>query len=461
MKRMLILLMCSLSFLCFAEEGLEESKIRKFDEYLNEITKAYHIPGMAFILVSPEKTQMVRTYGQCYNPEQQMFLGSMSKSFTALSIMQLVEKNLINLDEDISFYLPDYKFEKKITVRALLNQTSGFDTHAKLHNVKITKSYGKYEYANVNYDLLGKIIEKVSGLCYEDYVQKNIFVPLDMKDSSADSWKVKDSSKLLDGNRNYFGFFKQGEADYPVEKSWFHEPAVYIASTPNDYANYLKMYLNGGITENGKQIISEQSINRMWYENVSYGLDEYDGYYGMGWNYMKWHGQEMVFHGGRVENGITYMFILPKEKLGVCFMLNASDEFVMNSLMDNAIWDSLAIIRGEETCKINHNSYVLLHVLLDFIFVFILSVSVFILFRAVKSKSRGTEKRVLKIICRITGYIIWPLLLLCFIPLFFKTPLWVVRLFVPDLFMVVVSGAVISFAAGIINGIRFIKNNHY
>lgn len=457
MKRIIFLLLCSLNFLCFAE-GFEEAKIRKFDEYLNEITKAYHIPGMAFVLVSPEDTLMERTYGQCKNPDQQMYLGSMSKSFTALSIMQLVEKNLINLDEDISFYLPDYKFEKKVTVRALLNQTSGFDTHAKLHNVKITSTYGKYEYANVNYDLLGKIIEAVSGLSYEDYVQKNIFEPLQMQDSSANAWKVKESQKLLNGNRNYFGFFKQGEADYPVEKSWFHEPAGYIASTPNDYAKYLKMYLNGGVTEDGKQIIGEQSINRMWYENVSCGIDEYDVYYGMGWNYMKWHGQEMIFHGGRVENGITYMFILPEEKLGVCFMLNASDEFVMNSLMDNAIWDSLAIIRGDETGKVNHNSYVLLHVLIDFLFVFILAFSIFILFRAVKSKSESTEKRVLKIICRITGYLIWPLFLLSFSALLFETPLWVVKLFVPDLFMVIVAGAVISFAAGIIKGIRFLKS---
>ena len=128
--------------------------VPQFDSYLAEIVRAYHIPGMAFFISDPEKTLFSKCVGQCRGMDRQFFIGSMSKSYTALCIMQLAEKGLVNLDEDISAYLPAYAFAKKVSVRSLLNQTSGFDTHMKLHNAKLTKSYGSYEYANVNCGLL-------------------------------------------------------------------------------------------------------------------------------------------------------------------------------------------------------------------------------------------------------------------------------------------------------------------
>lgn len=166
---------------CFADESIGkimeagDSRFEKLDSYFDEIKKAYHIPGLAVIITDPNQTLYSKNLGQCTDSGQQFFLGSMSKSFTAFSVMQLVEKDLINLDDDISVYLPEYKFEKKVSVLNLLNHTSGFNTHAKFADFKITESYGKYEYANINYDLLGKIIEKVSGMTYADYVAENIF----------------------------------------------------------------------------------------------------------------------------------------------------------------------------------------------------------------------------------------------------------------------------------------------
>ena len=420
---------------------MSDTQFEQFDAYLSEITKAYHIPGMAFFITDPEKTIFSRTYGQCNSMEQQFFIGSMSKSYTALCIMQLVEKGLIDLDKDISFYLPEYKFSKEVTILALLNHTSGFDTHAKLYNVKLTNSYGKYEYANVNYDLLGKIIEKVSGLSFEDYVRKNIFEPLEMSDSNANAQKLKDSSKLLTGNRNYFGFFKQGKADYPTEKAWFHEPAGYIASTPQNHAKYLRMYLNGGLTEQGTQIIKKETIDSMWYENVSLGSAEYEAFYGKGWNYMEYDDLKIVFHGGQVENGITYMFILPEKKLAVCFMINANDEFVMNSLMDNAFWNSLSIIKGTPVKKVHHASYIIRHIIFDMIYLLIFSLSLFILIRAITAKTT---------VLHILGCVIWPVFLLTFSKILIDTPLWVIKSFVPDFYYVILTSSILAITGGLV-----------
>ena len=456
-KLFLIFVMAFTASLSAWADSATDGRLQKLENYLDEVAVAYHIPGMACVITNPNEALFEKTYGQCTSLDQQFYIGSMSKSYTALCIMQLVEKGLVKLEDDLSLYLPDYKFEKPVTVLALLNQTTGFDNHAKLHNVKQKKSYGKYEYANVNYDLLGKIIEAASGKTYEDYIQQNVFAPLGMADSIANAWKAKDSPKLLLGNRNYFGFFKQGPAVFPVEKSWFHEPAGYIASTPHDHAKYLRMYLNQGQVQaagsesSGSRILAAENIQKMWYKNVSENNNQFDVYYGMGWNYMNWKGQPMLFHGGQVENGITFQYILPDKKLAVCFMINASDYLVMNNLMNGVIFDSVSILNGEEPEKINHKVYTLFHIILDALYLLIIGFTIIILRKAIKSTKGFSIK---KVICGIIGYIIWPLLLLTFTKIFFDTPLWVVRLFVTDLYIINVISIIIAFSAGII---RFVK----
>ena len=453
MKKLLLILLMALSAGSYAVFGTEftknDSRISQFEEYLDEIKEAYHIPGMAVVLTSPEETLFEKAYGQCTSLDQMFYIGSMSKSYTAACLMQLVEKGLVKLDDDISLYLPDYKFEKPVTVLRLLNHTSGFDTHAKLHNVKQKDSYGKYEYANVNYDLLGKIIEAASGQTYEDYIQQNLFEPLGMEDSRANAWAVKDSPNLLLGNRNYFGFFKQGQTDIPTEKSWFHEPAGYIATSPHNHAKYLRMYLNDGMADGsglpGTQILSSESIQKMWYKNVSEEVKQYDLYYGMGWNYMNWQGQPMLFHGGQVENGITFQYILPDKNLAVCFMINASDYLVMNNLMNDVVFDSVGILNGKKAPVINHTKWLLVHIALNAIYLIMLGLSVFFLIKV--------RKPLLCIIC----YLVWPLLLLTFTNFLFATPLWVVRLFVPDFYCVIIAGAVIALAGGVLKLVKIIK----
>ena len=451
-KSLILLILIGLAAGAFGNVPID--RLLRMEAYLDEVNKAYHIPGMGCVIIDPEETLFEKTYGQCISLDQQFYIGSMSKSYTAVCIMQLVEKGLVKLDADISLYLPEYKFEKPVTVLALLNQTSGFDTHAKLHNVKQKKSFGNFEYANVNYDLLGKIVEAVSGQTYEDYIQQNVFAPLGMADSRANAWAVKDSPKLLMGNRNYFGFFKQGQADFPTEKSWFHEPAGYIATTPHNHAKYLRMYLNDGAADGpadgtASQILTPESIQKMWFKNVSEGDSKLDVYYGMGWNYMNWQGQPFLFHGGQVENGITFQYILPDKKLAVCFMINASDYLVMNNLMNGVIFDSVDILNGKETPVVNHKTWFLLHLALNAIYFFMLGLSVFFLIKV--------RKIVLRIIC----FIIWPIFLLTFTRLLLNTPMWVVGLFVPDLYYVIIASAVIALIGGFVIQVKLICDKRF
>ena len=182
-------------------------------------------------------------------------------------------------------------------------------------------------------------------------------------------------------------------------------------------------------------------------------------FYGKGWNYTKMNGLKLVFHGGQVETGITYMFILPEEQLAVCFMLNGNDEFVTNSLMDNAIWNSLAIIKGESTKEISHSAYIVRHAVYDALYLLVFALSLFFLIKAIKNKDgikpAGAAK-VKAVIFNAAAYILWPLLLLSFTKLFVDTPLWVVRQFVPDLYFVILISAAMALTGGIIKAGRAI-----
>lgn len=269
---------------------------------LEEEVKKNHIPGMAVVIVNPNEIVFSKTYGNCESIDTPFIIGSMSKSFTALSIMKLVEENKIDINKPISTYIDTSLYFKnkedgdKISVKQLLNQNSGIGTYQKLGNLKITKNYGKYEYSNANYNLLGKIIESVSNESYSDYVTKNIFDPLGMNHTST-TLEGSKANGLIKGYQNYFGIPVAINPNYPTDdNSWIQVPAGFISSSASDIGKYLQMYLNQGLN-----IITEDSIHQMFYGNISQDNIDRD-YYGMGWGYTKYYGKPVLTHSGLVEN---------------------------------------------------------------------------------------------------------------------------------------------------------------
>lgn len=247
-----MMIMCSF-IICFSLVEMQELKAsssimskevaEQLDNYLNEVSKYYHIPGMAVTVVNADEELFAETYGNCTDREKMFFIGSESKSFTATCIMQLYEKGLVDLEADITTYLPEVSFEKPITVKQLLNQNSGLGTHQNFKTMKVLDHYNEYTYANINYDLLGKIVEAVSGQTYADYVKEHIFDPIGMEHSTADLEMAK-KSEMVPGYRNYFGIPIASKPAYPTEQSWFNVPAGYIATSPVDMGRYIQMYLN-------------------------------------------------------------------------------------------------------------------------------------------------------------------------------------------------------------------------
>ena len=154
------------------------------DEYLRSCTENAHIPALTAAIANSDEILFSKAYGDCKSCDTPFVLGSVSKSFTAVCIMRLAEQGLVNLNDKISVYLKDASDGDRITVSQLLNHTSGLGEHQTLANYHIVNEQGVHCYANVNYSLLGKIIEQVTGLSFDEYITAEIIEPLGLTNTS-------------------------------------------------------------------------------------------------------------------------------------------------------------------------------------------------------------------------------------------------------------------------------------
>ena len=200
-------------------------------------------------------------------------IGSITKAFTALSIMQLQEQKKLSVTNSIKDYLVDLKIENpfndsnQIYINDILSHTSGLPSDIangffvdnpptiswviKELNKQRLISPRQYisAYSNVGYGLLGEVISRVSGLNYGDYLRKNIFTPLNMTSSSI-GYQMSNTSKTYSGNRE------------TVEPTVRDVAAGFISSNVIDMSNFISMLISDGSFKSN-QIISPNSIAEM------------------------------------------------------------------------------------------------------------------------------------------------------------------------------------------------------
>lgn len=447
------IIMCLLC--CVAGRGAlaaedDRAAYEAIDRQLSEDVERYHIPAMAVAVVDKDTVLFEQTYGECERADEPFIIGSMSKSFTAAAIMQLVEQGSIALDSSVDEYIDASEWfsegtnHGRITIRDLLNHTSGIPTYQTFGFLESTDSYGSHVYANANYGLLGLVIESVSGLPYEDYIERNIFDPLGMSHSAATLEQSKKHG-LIDGYRNFFGIPVAGEPDYPgkIQRgTWESVPAGFLSSSVADMEAYLQMYLRGG-----EQVLSTEGIDRMFYENVPAG----DGtHYGMGWIYeTERYSQPVLMHPGLVENYTSNMVIIPDKGIAVVMLVNMNDYLVGNNLLENVILPLLGERRQELP-----NLYLILHAVIDAACLALCLVSLQALFslRRWKARTGDTRQPVLDIL----RHLVLPMALLA-APLLMGVPYKVVWLFVKDLAAVMALNVAVLAMVGVYKATFLLK----
>lgn len=311
-------------------EGLEptgDELAARMDAYLAANFPRAGAPGLAVAVVDAGGVRYLRTFGDCPDADAPFVVGSLSKSFTAVAVMQLVEQGAVDLDAPASRYAPGYDVPDEVTVRSLLNQTSGFgayDSLAEAADGELGETFGAFSYANANYDLLGRVVEGASGEDYARYLDEHVLEPLGMASTTADPARAE-ALGMVPGHRDWFGLpvadgFRHAQGD----GAWGGPASGYVASSVRDMASYLRMYLNGGMGGDGARVLSADSVRRMFLDRVP--DPEGDTYYGMGWTSFSWDDGELVLsHDGQVENYAASMCLLPERGIGIVALSDAND----------------------------------------------------------------------------------------------------------------------------------------
>ncbi len=362
----LILLLCISSVVLADAPGtlstthISAIQTDKIDAFLASRARELRIPGIAIGIVDHDRISHLAGFGVTgpsghpVTQETPFILGSLSKSFTALAVMQLVEKGQIDLDAKVCRYIPWFTLaddsSRDITVRQLLNHTSGISVEtsekyaasadvsdgALEHRVRdlrmdhLDRAVGSdFEYSGTNYAVLGLLVQIVSGEPYEKYIQQHILAPLKMDHSFTSDMEAKKHG--LASGYLYWFFFPRA-TDLPFNRG--SVPQGYIISTAEDMSHYLLAQLNDG-RYGDVQILSPAGIREMHRPTVA--TWKHDTAYGMGWEIGPIAGIPAIWHEGSIFNYHTNMMLIPSSSSGFVLLENiysGPDEGRLNQIAE-------------------------------------------------------------------------------------------------------------------------------
>jgi CubicO group peptidase (beta-lactamase class C family) len=259
-------------------------------------------------------------------------LGSITKQFTAMAILQLVEAGKLSLDDELTKFLPDYPTQDhKVTVRHLLNHTSGIKSYTNVpgFRARMRQDFShdqlldvfkkepfefapgeKWNYNNSGYYLLGLIIEKASGQSYADYLQEHIFRPLAMS-----ATRYGDTRPLI--RHRAMGYRLEKEQlvnDDPLSMTAPFAAGALVSSV----LDLVKWHL---ALEAG-QFISPASYEAMYRPTKL--ADGKTQAYGFGWAVGEMAGHAKLSHGGGINGFSTMIARYPQDRLAVVVLTNTA-----------------------------------------------------------------------------------------------------------------------------------------
>lgn len=415
--------------LLFFNTSKAQTLSEKIDNYLNTELEKFNIPNVSVVVVDKQNVLYLREFGEKTSKSNSFYIGSVSKSLTAFAVLKLIDKKHLSFERNVSEIIPNLKFSKikePITIRQLLNHTTGIskkDGFKKLPTLKELEGNEflvelkaipgtQFEYSNLNYSILGLIIEKISGKTYQEFMRQEVFLPFEMSTASA---KTKEESNTVQQYQYLGGPIKVGQINYDVTAI----PAGFITCSAQELSNYLMMNLNDGKFKS-RQLINSNLLNIM---HTPWNETEYG--YAMGWKQGKFNNKRMLQHLGTTPTSNSGIFIFPEDNIGLIVLTNTNSMWFTEELMKGLLH---IVTVNESSPTSSFERYFRYGILLTIICVF-----AFFMYRAlriIKSKQKWNIKNeTRKIIIHIT------LIVLLFIgfPAILKIPFTAFFNFQPDI----------------------------
>ena len=321
------------------------TSIDVLDKWIEHTIHRNHQPGLAIGIVYDGELLWGKGYGyadveagQAVTLDTRFRIASITKTFTAVAIMQLRDAGKLSLDDPVAKHLDWFKLRYEdapdITIRNLLTHTSGLarDSHGPMwteHDAPewdefvaetsqrqpTQPPYEHFAYSNLGYSLLGGIIEAISGQSWGDYLQQNILNPLGMTDTLP--VPKSEDAQLARGYARLGKTYERTTMPFFLMNSF--EASANFASSLNDLVKYAKLHLSKGKTP----VLSGHTLRDM--HRIHWLYDKWDGGYGLGTMLYKIKDWTISGHGGSYPGYLTAFTLCREHNLGVIVLTNAAD----------------------------------------------------------------------------------------------------------------------------------------
>ncbi len=346
-----------------------DDKLKEIDDYANRVMETWKGPGMAIAVVKDDKAVMTKGYGvrELGKPERvdehTLFaIASNSKAFATASLAILVDEKKLSWDDKVSKYLPDFQMydpwvTSELTIRDLVTHRVGLDTFSgdllwydstyttdeMLRRVRYLKPVSSFRtrfgYQNLMFVASAKVVEKVSGKPWADFVRERILSPLGMNRTTLSVRDLKDNYAVPHN--------ESGGTLRSLPLGFLDEAigAVRLNSSVADLSKWLRLQLGRGKFED-QQIFSAERSWEMWQPNLMMPISEaaWKGNptrnfnaVAMGWFVNDYHGRKIINHSGGLDGMLSYTVLIPGENAGFVVLTNSEGPgfaIMMNKIMD-------------------------------------------------------------------------------------------------------------------------------
>ncbi len=314
------------------------------EAFVEQFVTARSLPGAAFALVKDGKLIASRGYGYAdvaqqrpVRPETTLFrVASISKLFTTVAVLQLYEQGKIRLDDNINHYLQAFQIEETypspLTAESLLTHTDGFDVAWGIGAAntgrasflpldqflqerlppRVIPPEQVYLYGDAGMTVAGYLAQEVAGVPFEEYVEQQIFQPLEMQHSS-----FRQPLPLRLADEVAVGYEEDGTA---VPFQWVQSvPAIALSTTALDMANFMLANLQEG-QFNNRRILSETTTHQMHRQQFVHHPELPGSAYGF---YLRDQNDRLILeHGGVMPGFASLLFLIPEDNLGFFLAAN-------------------------------------------------------------------------------------------------------------------------------------------
>ena len=360
-------------FAFYGKSYAQNIQLDSLDLIVHKVMKDFDVTGLSIGIVQNDSIIYSKGFGtreigkdQGVNDQTIFGIGSISKSFTALTLGMLIDEGKVSWDDRVKDYLPYFELydpyvTENFTIRDLLTHKSGLKDvsggtlwyHSDYSRVDIIKRLKYLEpvsgyrektaYQNVMFVVAGEIVREITGMSWDDFLSTRIFDKIDMTNSTSVASKREANTNIARPHIWSENFEKTAIIQ---EQGDNLAAAGFIYSSANDMNNYMRLLLNNGVFESDT-IVSKGVINEIFKPQVLFQIsnppfgNEFSSY-GLGWWLTPWNGHKIIEHSGGIDGMSAQLFMVKDLNIGVVILTNVSKEpasFLLKAKLLEAIFN--------------------------------------------------------------------------------------------------------------------------